>query len=308
MFVVVCLKWLRKQRRLDLFLIDYEEWLNEELVLTMLREQPPKPSSSFGRPKKSYEDNKRKVQHLLEEYDVEQLSFATRLGVRASEKRDAASLIQEVTTASPRRATGYKKARRRINANKEQRPYTLAEALALFIANHFSVNVYKTIQHESKERGFRLYPCYDQVAKVKEQSYPSVVKFSMTDTYAEVELQALLNHTAKRICENILGEVLRPNVNGSNNKMIHKWGCDSGHSLYKHPFENSNNKDAYMFVLSLVPLRLVRDNGDANNSIIWENPRPSFPKFCRIIKFIFKKETESLIKQECEAVKKQIGI
>lgn len=303
-------KWLRKQRRLDLFLNTYEEWLNEDLVLTMFNKQYSKPDSSIGRPKKRFEDSstktkKRKIQHLLQEYDVEQLSFATQMSVRASGKRDAASLIHEVSTASPRRATGYKKAKRKLHAQKEQRPYTPEEALALFISNNFTVQTYKNIQKESNERGFHLYPCYDQVAKVKEQSYPPIEKFTFTDTHAEVELQALLNHTATRICKNILGEVLAPDVKSY--VLIYKWGCDgsSGHSLYKQPFQNSDDTDEYMFVVSLVPLRLVRDD-DSSKKIVWENPRSSSPKFCRIIKFLYKKETQALIKRECEAVESQI--
>ena len=139
---------------MDLFLNANEEWLNEELTF-MFHESYPGSSSGVGRPKKSFEDSstktrKRKIQHLLQEYDVQELSLATQLSVRASGKRDAASLIQEVSAASPTRATGYKKARKR-SAKREQRPYTPEEALALFISNGFTVQTYKNIQQESKD-------------------------------------------------------------------------------------------------------------------------------------------------------------
>lgn len=41
--------------------------------------------------------------------------------------------------------------------------------------------------------------------------------------------------------------------------MIYKWGCygSSGLSLYKQRFENEESTDEYMFIISLVPLRLV---------------------------------------------------
>lgn len=305
------LKWLRKNRRLDLFLSAYADWLSEHLVLRMGNEKSPKLCCSVGRPKKSFGESgpktkNRKVQHLLKKYDQEELCFAAQSSVRASGKRDAAKLIQEVSSASPRRATGYKKAGRRI-VKETKRPYTPEEALAMFISNDLTVQTYKNIQQESKERGFCLYPCYEKLLQVKVQCYPSVESFTLTDTYAEVKLQSLLDHTATRICRDILGEVFsRQNVEEDGCTMICKWGCDgsSGHSLYKQSFKNHDDTDEYMFVISFVPIRIIRYS---NRSVIWENPRPSSPRFCRIIKFMYKKETQQLIKEECEYVKKQIS-
>lgn len=302
-------KWDRKQRRLDLFLKDYEQWLSEDLTFAMLvvSENVSIPSTSGGRPQKSFVESskktkKRKVQHLLNDYSKDELIFAAQLSVRASGKRDAATLIEELSTASPKRATTYKKARRIINTGKEQRPYTPDEALALFISNNFTVQTYKNVQQEAKERGFNIYPCYDHVAQVKKQCYPPVENITVTDISAEVRLDSLLNHTALRICKNILGEILDTSV--LNYTLIYKWGCDgsSGHSLYKQPFEDTGSTDEYMFIMSLVPIRLVNNA----QKVIWENPRPSSPRFCRVIKFIYKKECEALIKEECQGMENQI--
>lgn len=302
-------KWDRKQRRLDLFLKDYEQWLNEDLTFTMLvsAENASKPSTSSGRPQKTFVESskkskKRKVQHLLKDYSKDQLTFAAQLSVRASGKRDAATLIEELSTASPKRATTYKKARKIVSTSKEQRPYTPEEALAFFISNNFTVQNYKNVQQEAKERGFNLYPCYDHLVQVKKQCYPAVENITVTDVSAEVNLNAILNHTALRICKYILGERLDTSVLDYN--LIYKWGCDgsSGHSLYKQPFENPDSTDEYMFVISLVPIRL-EDNAQ---KVIWENPRPSSPRFCRVIKFMYKKECEALIKEECTGIENQI--
>lgn len=84
---------------------------------------------------------------------------------------------------------------------------------------------------------------------------------------------------------------------------MYKWGCDgySGHSLYKQSFEDTDSTDEYMFIISLVPIRLVNNA----QKVIWENPRPSSPRFCRIIKFMYKKECEALIKEECQGIESQ---
>lgn len=306
------LKWTRLQRRSDLFLNTHSDWLDEEIVLDMLHETNVTEisSNSLGRPQKPFEDcskktKKRKVEHLLQEYSQGQLSYATQLSVRASGKRDAATLIQEVATSSPQRATSYKKTRKRILMGKEQRPYTPEEALAFFVSNDFTVQTYKNTQQEAKERGFNLYPSYDQVARVKIECYPPVETITITDISAEVNLQSLLNHTSTRICKNILGEVMIESSDCINYTLIYKWGCDgsSGHSLYKQKFNNVEDTDEYMFIISLVPIRLVQEN---MANIVWQNPRPSSPRFCRIIKFIYKKETYELIKNECSNIEKQI--
>jgi len=44
-----------------------------------------------------------------------------------------------------------------------------------------------------------------------------------------------------------------------------------------------------LFVTSYVPLRLISQLDESK--IIWKNPRPSSTRFCRPIRFQFKKET-----------------
>lgn len=138
-------KWERKQRNLDLFLRSYEEWLNEDLVFDMIPECSQS-SSIRGRPQTSFENSskrtkKRKVQQLLTGYSQEQLTYAAQLSVGSSGRRDAANLMQEISTASPRRATTYKRARKlystssrssRKNSENRLRLYTAEEQEAFF--------------------------------------------------------------------------------------------------------------------------------------------------------------------------------
>lgn len=130
----------------------------------------------------------------------------------------------------------------------------------------------------------------------------------MTQSRAEIELQAILNKTAERLVEaqrEVVTSVL-PNLKPNPSfTLISKWGCDgsTGHSAYKQRFENSEDTDEFLFVYSFVPLRLI----DEGNNIIWQNPRPSSTIFCRPIKFIFAKETTELTKIETNKVLEQIN-
>ncbi|KAG8231058.1 hypothetical protein J437_LFUL010256 [Ladona fulva] len=81
----------------------------------------------------------------------------------------------------------------------------------------------------------------------------------MTEVSGEVKLQSLVDHTTQRLVtpqKDMLKECL---VEYDPNKITiaFKWGCDgaSGHSQYMQGFENSDNNDASLYLVSLVPLR-----------------------------------------------------
>ncbi|KAH9632262.1 hypothetical protein HF086_002897 [Spodoptera exigua] len=156
--------------------------------------------------------------------------------------------------------------------------------------------------------GHHVFPSYECIVKAKKGCYPSEEHIVVTQSRAEIELQAILNKTAERLIEaqrEVVTSVL-PNISpNSSFTLISKWGCDgsSGHSAYKQRFENSEDTDEFLFVYSFVPLRLI----DEGNNIIWQNPRPSSTIFCRPIKFIFVKETMEMTKIETNKVLEQIN-
>ena len=92
-----------------------------------------------------------------------------------------------------------------------------------------------------------------------------------------------------------------------------KWGCDgsSGQKQYKQVVcENISDSD--MFMVSFVPLRLKKILEDSEPSTsttmdIWKNETPSSTKYCRPIKFEFKKETHDTINNEVSDIKVQIA-
>ena len=83
---------------------------------------------------------------------------------------------------------------------------------------------------------------------------------SITETTAEVELQALLNHTAERILhtQSEVGLLHCFEENDIELALISKWGCDgsSGQSEYKQKFHDESCSDANIFFPSFMPIQL----------------------------------------------------
>ena len=94
---------------------------------------------------------------------------------------------------------------------------------------------------------------------------------------------------------------LPPKVS-SNLRSILKWGCNgsSGQSQYKQKFSDEESSDASIFQTSVVPLRIVGVDDQTNKKIlVWVNPYPSSPRFCRPVKIQFLHEnTESTGEEE----------
>lgn len=87
-------------------------------------------------------------------------------------------------------------------------------------------------------------------------------------------------------------------INDDHLILFGKWGFDgsTGHAEYKQTMMDSDLADSNMFVTSYVPLRMVTKSD--HSKIIWKNPRPSSTRYCRPIRFQFKKETTQLCLDE----------
>lgn len=67
-------------------------------------------------------------------------------------------------------------------------------------------------------------------------------------------------------------------------------------------FENNNYDDDKLFLIAYVPLKLVAANGQ----VIWSNPRPSSPRYCRPVKFLYTKETKDVVIREIKALQSEM--
>ncbi|KAF2881133.1 hypothetical protein ILUMI_25044, partial [Ignelater luminosus] len=185
---------------------------------------------------------------------------------------------------------------------------TFDEALASFVQKKLTKNQYVAIHTETKTHNADIYPTYAELLLAKKRCYPENI--SVTEVSAEIVLQSLLDHTVRRIMitqKDVLQRVCASSGNSVNVRAIYKWGCDgaAGQQNYKQRFVDSdhNHDDSFMFVVSCVPIRFV----DENDTILWQNNRPSSTKFCRPIKITFQKETEEMVQKEVGIIKHQIS-
>ena len=227
--------------------------------------------------------------------------------LRSSGAVGAASVLQDITTKSPTRASKYKAALKLTQTSKA-REMTGDEALLDLVTAKLTKQQYKDIRSSLRKKNFIAYPPYSKVAEAKARCYPSGILVS--EISASVELQALLDHTCSRIImlqKGVVGS-LHPQA-ARDLTLICKWGCDgsSGQSQYKQKFEDEASSDANIFLTSLVPLQIVGSDVETNkNLIVWKNPRPSSPRFCRPIRVQFTKETIQLTLAEQQYVNEQI--
>lgn len=110
-----------------------------------------------------------------------------------------------------------------------------------------------------------------------------------------MKLQALLDHTVKQIA-NIQEEVI-PRLTPKQQSelmLISKWGCDgsSEHSQYKRKMDDKEGSVKNMFVTSAVPLQIISTRRTASQKVIvWQNARPSSPRYYCPIRLQFVRDT-----------------
>jgi hypothetical protein len=90
---------------------------------------------------------------------------------------------------------------------------------------------------------------------------------------------------------------------------ICKWGCDgsSGQNEYKHTIIDDSKSDANVFFTSVVPLQLMSvDHESKAQIVVWKNPRPSSPRFCRPLRLQFLHEDRESTVNEVQHIEEQI--
>lgn len=179
------------------------------------------------------------------------------MSLRSSGASSAASIIKEITTKSPTRADKYRTALK-LSATPPIIKMSADDALSDVVEGKLSKYQYMLIRNSMKKHNALIYPAYEKILEAKVRCYPSNIQ--ITETRAEVSVQALLNHTSERILhvQNDTIKTLCPEIL-KNARLILTWWCDgsSGHSEYKQKFTDESSSDANVFITSLVPLQLV---------------------------------------------------
>lgn len=135
------------------------------------------PGTSRGRPKKcfgesSYRSRRRKSKVIAEKQSSEAIMLAAELDLRRSGKTDAANIVKELSLASPRRVTKFKKARKLFESKPKQ--MSPEQALAFYVSANLTYNQYKIMYNNAKELGLNIYPPYYILQQAKKECYPSV--------------------------------------------------------------------------------------------------------------------------------------
>lgn len=299
-------KWKKAHGKMDVF--NKLSWLDKsdfELKTSRIVLVKPNVSHLPGRPEKSFSESsdrtkKRKIRELLKE-DTEQLAYAAQVSLYSSGNRKASRQIKNLTSSSSTPSSS------KPSGCTNARSLTPDEALALWLDCKLTKASYCLLREQANHVGHNLYPPYYKIQQSKKSCcIPEQTEIS--ETRAEVSLQALLDATARRLCE-VQYAVLQPLVEAGNNEFIlySKWGCDGsgGHSKYKQKFtSDASSNDEYLFMFTVVPINLRLSNNI--HTYAWKNNVPGSTRFCRPLKFMYLKETTSLIVSETDSVKENI--
>lgn len=251
--------------------------------------------SKGGRPAKEFaecseQSKRRKTAELRHTHCTDKLAYAAQMSLRSSGKRFEAKKVLEIVSPSE---VDEIPSNNRMLSNEQ--------ALSLMMEAQLSRRQYNIIRNYAKD----IFPTYKNVRTAKKQCLPAGI--NVTDVESEVPLQSLLDHTVDRIMHAQTDHSFGTDINKL--KLISKWGFDgsSSHTQYMQRFVSDSSDDKYMFITSLVPLRLFFEKENGESFLLWQNPRPSSPRYCRPIKLQYRKETVELAKQEKSNMDVQIS-
>lgn len=180
------------------FLERNKDWLSQSISffnsLDEKHQNGGRPRHSF--PECSKRSKRRKTEELRAFYSCEELSYATQMSLRLSGQLEAAKVVKDVTATTPTRAKKYRLAYDKFG-HEQAKQISPEETLAMIVEAKLTRRQYSIIRSKAP----LVFPSYKRVQKVKQNSYPTKSKITVTPTSAEVELQALLDHSISRLVE-----------------------------------------------------------------------------------------------------------
>ena len=181
--------------------------------------------------------------------------------------------------------------------------YTPEQALSLFVEGRYTKASWQLTRSSARGQHADIFPAYNRIRAAKVECYPDGVV--VEPGRAEVPLQSLLDHTARRLVR-LQEDVIRQAAGDKREielELLSKWGFDgsTGHSFFKQGDIADPKNDGQAFVTSLVPLQMR-----SSSEIIWQNAAPSSTRFCRPMKIEYCKETAEVSKMEFEYWEGQI--
>lgn len=195
-------KWAKENRTKKTFLQKHSKWLSQNIDFSEyhLDVRPTTSNNKRGRPSKRFSDSSdktqvRKVRELTQDIDPNYLMKATELLLISEGKRDTAKIVHELVHASPSRGTCMKKA---ILSVKKPKRISADKALAAMIDGDQSSHQYQSLREHFYSFVPGGIPHYNTIKKTKQLCYPD--KITVTEEFADIHLQSLMDHTVKRLC------------------------------------------------------------------------------------------------------------
>ncbi|RVE50430.1 hypothetical protein evm_004967 [Chilo suppressalis] len=247
--------------------------------------------------RKPFEDleNKQKKRRsgTILDYPEEELTFAFITKLKCNGKEVFARIIDHLMKKPEK--VGVVESFLFMNEKKE----TMQEDQVLTLTTSLDLSKWMYLTLRSALSQQLKLPSYHKLLEAKKRCFPNARDIIISEDGAKVKLQALLDVTTRRLLQ-VVGDDL--NISSGSLKQTSKWGFDvfSAQSNYKQRSEMAEFDDSSVFMTSLVPLKL-----EAENIVIWDNPKPSSTFYCRPIKFQFAKETTDLVKQEQAAMEEE---
>ena len=269
---------------------------------------PVASSGSRGRPRNLFCDlaksqkNKR-TSEIASNFDTDELCASTIRSLKETGQATAAKVIKLTTAPETTPTKPAKFLKDMKTPTKPARKLTPDEACAMFIRNKLTVRSYKDIKMTTDEVGHHVYPSWDKVYKSKMLCYPSDDHIHVSEDSAEVDFDKLVEHTYKRLCELLEGDIVKclsehdVDYFGGDIKV----GSDgtSGLGAFKMMSASGTLKEKVYFSC-MCPLTLKAYYKGKEVKTLWENPTPCSTRFCRPIKFDFVAESKAVTIAEKE--------
>lgn len=304
-------RWKKSYRTNRVFLKNNAAWLTKNIDLTTFVCQRNKsmPVKTGGRPEKDFKDcsdrtKEKKAKELLTATDENMLFKAAEMKLRSHGKRVSATIVKELFVSSPERGSQIKRRRKSAEQSLSLSP---EQSLAMIVDLGLSTHQYKLLRQYAMSINSKIFPSYDPVRISKCACYPDAI--IVTESYAEVRLQSLIDHTISRLCMTLEEVFERIPEYLYDVQIIIKWGCDGAqHNKYKQKFKEETASDGNLFSISMVPIEIIAFKRYSKQKvIIWKNTAPSSTRYCRPIKFVFAKETREFIRDEVSKIELQIS-
>lgn len=303
-------KWKQCKRTNAIFWSRNETWLSGQVLSWPFPSRDVNEKKAFNA--LSVRSKRRRVASIREGRSASELSFAAQMNARSEGNEDSAKLLTEAMQSTPTRSKRIREAWKTQNVSPAKLPRKLSEeeALCFYIDGNFSKSLWvRTRQNNKICNILQIYPSYSVLMKAREKCIPSEEFISVTESTSEVKLQALLDHTAKRLVV-LQDEALLtiPETELIDLELISKWGFDgsSGQSNYKQGSADKQFDDSSIFITSLVPIQIRVKS--CPSKVVWQNLRSSSTRFCRPIRMQFAKESQELIRNEKRHVDEQIAL